>query len=73
MPSAVRNIVTPNHDPSCITTDQLGETIDQHKLRDVIGEMAQFQATNYHRIQWTQPANGLHRGVYGAAIGWVAA
>jgi hypothetical protein len=69
----VRIIVAPNHDPSCATADQLGETIDQHKLRDVIGEMPQFQAINYHRMQWTQPANGLHRGIDGGAIRWVAA
>jgi hypothetical protein len=38
LPRDVRIIVAPNHDPSCAAADQLGETIDKHKLRDVVGE-----------------------------------
>jgi len=53
MPNNVRIIVASNHDPSCAAADQLGETIDKHKLRDVIGEIPQFEAINYYSIQGT--------------------
>src|SRR6266404_2214301 len=56
-PCDLRIVVVPNHDPSCAASDQLGETIDKHKLRDVICETSQFGTINYYSIQGTELAH----------------